>query len=41
VRERDRQLGELLDWLRRNERLTALGLAGENDRVDPGAKARQ
>jgi len=33
VIERDRQLGELLDWLRHHERLTALGVAGENDRI--------
>jgi len=32
VMERDRQLGELLDWLRRNDRRNALGVIGENDR---------
>ncbi len=36
VRERDRQLGELLDWLRKNERLAALGAAGENKHIHEG-----
>ena len=33
VQERDRQLGELLDWLRKNERLDALGAKGENEQL--------
>jgi 3-hydroxyacyl-CoA dehydrogenase len=33
VQERDRQLRELLDWLRRNERRDALGARGENERL--------
>lgn len=33
VRERDRQLADLLDWLRKNERLEALGAKGENARL--------
>jgi len=33
VIERDRQLGQLLDWLTHNDRLRALGVAGENDRI--------
>jgi 3-hydroxybutyryl-CoA dehydrogenase len=33
VRERDRQLGELVEWLRTHERLGALGVTGENDLI--------
>jgi 3-hydroxybutyryl-CoA dehydrogenase len=33
VGERDRQLADLLDWLRKNERLDALGAKGENERL--------
>jgi len=36
VRERDRQLGELIDWLRAHERLAALGAKGENDQIRHG-----
>jgi 3-hydroxybutyryl-CoA dehydrogenase len=39
VRERDRQLGALLMWLRDNERLDALGLTGENDPISQGGAA--
>jgi len=38
VRERDRQLGELLEWLRKNERLEALGAKGGNERIQGRAK---
>lgn len=33
VQERDRQLGDLLAWLRKNERLEALGARGENEQL--------
>jgi 3-hydroxybutyryl-CoA dehydrogenase len=33
VRERDRQLGELLDWLKAHDRVAALGAKGENEHV--------
>ena len=33
VQERDRQLADLLDWLRQNERVEALGAKGENKRL--------
>lgn len=38
VRERDRQLGELLDWLRKSERLAALGVKGENEHLHDGSQ---
>jgi 3-hydroxybutyryl-CoA dehydrogenase len=33
IEERDRQLGDLLDWLRDNDRLGELGAEGENPRL--------
>lgn len=33
VRERDRQLGELLDWLKAHDRVAALGAKGPNEQV--------
>ncbi len=33
VAERDRQLGELLDWLRTHDSIGALGVKGENEQV--------